>query len=267
MTSKKSFNLAEAALQIARDEYPDLEPQKYLNLLDSFASEVRSRLTSQVKEDQIIQELNHYLFDELGLAGNVEDYYDPRNSFLNDVLDRKLGVPILLSIIYIEVGKQLGLSISGVNFPGHFLVRAQVGENFHIIDPFSKGVAMEHSELDDLLISIFGDDAPTIEQEPLLLRTASDADILVRILSNLKGIYLHHGDIPRLLTVMDRIISIAPDSPIELRDRGKIYEEVGYNRQALSDYRRYLELVPDAHDGDTIRLAISKLQNMAEYLH
>jgi regulator of sirC expression with transglutaminase-like and TPR domain len=264
----KDFSKFEkSVLQIAKNQYPDLNERKYLNRLDRFAQDIQTRLAPHASKHQTVLALNNYLFSEQGFTGNTEDYYDPRNSFLNDVLDRKLGIPILLAIIYMEVGRRLGLAVSGISFPGHFLVKVSIDNEDLIIDPYNHGKELDQDELNARLKTLFGKDAPTIEEEPVLLRSATDTEILVRVLRNLKNIYIKQGDVEKALVVFDQILALEPDSTMELRERGKIYEELEYSTQAIKDYERYLELEPDADDADEIETAIFFLQDKHVSLH
>jgi regulator of sirC expression with transglutaminase-like and TPR domain len=141
-------SLAEAALSVSTDEYPELDVSGYLSRLDAYADVIRSRLPNAASAKQIIDAINRYLFKDLGYRGNIDDYYDPRNSYLNDVMDRRLGIPITLSLIFIEIAKRLGLKTQGVSFPGHFLVKCHLDKKgFLIIDPFVGGKILPRKEL------------------------------------------------------------------------------------------------------------------------
>lgn len=260
-------SLADRALEIAVDEYPDLKAHLYASLLDKYVSEIRSLLHVKPSTVQVVKAINHYLFYEQGFAGNEENYYDPRNSYLNEVMDRKLGMPVALGIIYMEIGRRLGLSISGINFPGHFLVRIAEGGCEMIIDPYDGGILLAHEDLNERLKAIYGQNAPTVQENPDMLKEANDTEILVRILIHLKNVYSSSGNIYKLLTVMDRIIDLDPDSPHELLDRAMVYEELDYARQAVLDYQRYLELSPDAEDVDEVVSVIKDLEQKVGYLH
>lgn len=262
-----SPGLAEKALEICQDEYPDLQLHLYSSVLQKFVEEVRSYLDAQPSTVQVVKAINHYLFYEQGFSGNEENYYDPRNSYLNEVLDRKLGMPVALGIIYIDIGRRLGLNISGINFPGHFLVQVSEGGCEMILDPYEGGILLTHEDLNERLRAIYGQNAPTIQDNPDMLNVANDTEILIRVLIHLKNIYSSSGNIYKLLTVMDRIIELDPDSPHELLDRAMIYEELDYARQAVLDYQRYLELAPDAEDADEVISVIKDLEQKVGYLH
>jgi len=265
--SNTRSNLAEAALRISAEEYPGLAVQAYLDRLNAFAEEVRSRLGNDCAPARIVQVLNSYLFQELGFAGDTADFYDPRNSFLNDVLDRRRGIPITLSLVYIEVGRRVGLDVVGISFPGHFLVKYRDGEFEVVLDPYAGGVMLTHEELSVRLQRLYGHRAPEIGRAPWLLEAATNEEILVRMLRNLKGVYLYRNELRKALRVVDRILAFQPDLSTEIRDRGKIYQKLECSQAALADFRRYLQLNKDAEDAAAVRSAIIDLESSARYLH
>jgi len=262
---EEDMGLAEAALLIAQDEYPDLDISAYLQRLDDLSRDVRARLSPEALSENIIAAMNHILFQEEGFAGNAEHYYDRRNSFLNDVLDRKLGIPITLSIVYMEVGRRLGLSLEGVSFPGHFLVKLELERGRIVLDPYLGGISLSEQELRNRLHQAYGDqlDAP-MER---LLAGAGKRHILTRLLHNLKAIYLRKEEYTKVLPVIDRILLIRPDLPEELRDRGLIYERLECAQSALEDYQRYIELEPNAPDARDIRSRLINLRKITPALH
>lgn len=263
----EEINLAEAALVIAADEYRDLEIGAYLEGLEEMAAVLRRRLRQDIGTSESILVLNHYLFRELGFAGNAAEYYDPRNSFLNDVLDRRLGIPITLSVVYLEVGRRIGLALQGVSFPGHFLVKCVVRDGAIVLDPYTKGVSLG---LDDLLhrlrVSHKGLN-PEPEMVRNMLAAATNREILVRMLRNLKGIYLRQGEPAKALAAVDRILTLAPQDAEEYRDRGRIYLDLECFRAALADFRNYLALKPQAEDAETIGKKIGELRQVAARLN
>ena len=197
---EEEMSLAEAALLIAQDEYPNLDINAYLQRLDDLSRDVSARLSPGAPPENIIAAMNNLLFQEEGFAGNEKNYYDPRNSFLNDVLDRRLGLPITLSIVYIEVGQRLGLSLKGVSFPGHFLVKLKLEQGRVVLDPYSGGVSLSEQELRNRLHQSYGDqlDVPLDR----LLASAGKKHILTRLLHNLKAIYLHTEEFTKTLFVI-----------------------------------------------------------------
>jgi regulator of sirC expression with transglutaminase-like and TPR domain len=253
------LDLAEAALLIAQEEQPQLDITIYLRRLDEVAAAARARLPQVPEPTDIIHGLNVQLFQEEGFAGNESEYYDPRNSFLNEVLDRKRGIPITLSVIYLEVGRRLGLPLVGVGFPGHFLVKYSGANGELVLDPFAGGATLTLDELAQKLRRMYGDANPFLGQIPQLLAPASKKDILVRMLRNLKGIYLQQNDFPRALAAIDRILLVAPDLALEVRDRGAVHQRLGHLQAALQDFRRYLEMVPEAEDAEAVRTVMSRM--------
>ncbi len=256
---EEELDLAEAALLIAQEEHPELDVAAYLRRLDGLAAAVRARLPEAPEPTDIIHSLNIQLFGEEGLAGNESEYYDPRNSFLNEVLDRKRGIPITLSVIYLEVGRRLGLPLAGVGFPGHFLVKYSGADGELVLDPFAGGVTLSREELAQKLRRMYGDANPFLAQIPQLLAPASKKEILLRMLHNLKGIYLQQNDFTRALAAIDRILLVTPDLAMEVRDRGAVHQRLGHLQAALQDFRRYLQMVPNAEDAETVRTLISRM--------
>jgi len=264
---EQDLNLAEAALLIAMDEYPGLDVEAYLRQLDELASGVQRMLPAQAGLEDTLVTLNQYLFVEQGFSGDTEDYDDPRNSFLNEVLDRKRGIPITLSIIYMEVGRRLGLPLKGVSFPGHFLVKFSTREGEVVLDPFSGGSLMSKEDLEQMLEETYG--AADAINAPLerLLSAAGKKEILVRMLRNLKGTYLRRERFDKALTVVDRILLLQPDQPDEIRDRGRIYEHLECFRAALENYQSYLMLRPGAGDAPDAHQRIAELRQIVAYLN
>lgn len=264
--SEYDLNLAEAALLIASDEYPELDVSAYLRRLDELAASVRRELSDRPGLEETIVALNRVLFTEQGFSGNTDDYYDPRNSFLNDVLDRRLGIPITLSIVYMEIGQRLGLSFEGVSFPGHFLVKHPTDEGDLVLDPFSGGVPLDEDDLMELLEKVFGHPAAASTPVAPLLNAAGKKEILVRVLRNLKAIYLHRQQLDKALHTVDRILLIAPDLPEEVHDRGKLYDQLECFRPALDDYRRFLVLQPQSDSAQTVRVRVTELQRLIAHI-
>jgi len=260
--SEQELNLAEAALLIARDEYPALDVEAYLRQIDELATGVQQRLPAQAGLEDTLIALNQFLFVEQGFSGDMDNYDDPRNSFLNEVLDRKRGIPITLSILYMEVGRRLGLPLKGVSFPGHFLVKFTTREGEVVLDPFSGGCLMSKEDLEQMLEDTFG--AAEAAYAPLerLLTAANKKEILVRMLRNLKGAYLRRERYDKALTVVDRILLIQPDQPDEVRDRGRIYEHLECFRAALENYQSYLAQRPGAGDAPDVHKRIAELKQI-----
>ncbi|MGA0025613.1 MAG: SirB1 family protein [Burkholderiales bacterium] len=256
----EDVSLAEGALWIAAGEYPGLAVDDYLARLHEMATRLRGRLRADVATAEKLMALNHYLFDELGFSGNGENYYDPRNSFLNDVLERRLGIPITLGVIYIEIGRRIGIGLHGVSFPGHFLVKCALRDGIVILDPYSNGVSLGVDELQQRLRAAGG--AGEVDDALLgqLLGAASNKEVLARMLRNLKGIYLRQDDWLRALSSSERLIALLPDEAgEEYRDRGGIYLKLECFRAAMGDFHTYLKQCPGAADVEDIRARIAEL--------
>ncbi|MBI3892481.1 MAG: tetratricopeptide repeat protein [Candidatus Wallbacteria bacterium] len=264
---EEEIDLAEASLLIARMEYPGLDVRSYLARLDGMADAIRARLPRGSRAGRITREMNRYLFEECGLRGNEQDYYNPCNSFLNDVLDRKLGIPITLAIVYMEIGRRLGVRLDGISFPGHFLVKLRQADGDWILDPFHQGAVLDEDTLQKQVDEALTPGLVPEEQSQKWLVTADKREILARLLRNLKAIYLHGGDVERALNAVDRILLVTPDAPGELRDRGLLYDKMQHRRAALADYARYLELVPDAEDAAEIRERVAVLRETIETIN
>ncbi len=245
-----TIDLAEAALLIAKEEYPDLEVARYLSRLDAMAAEVRDRVGNGPDAHQLIASLGDYLFKEQGFRGNTSDYYDPRNSFLNDVLDRRMGIPITLSTVYMEVGRRLGASLHGVGMPGHFLVKYVGPGEEVVIDPFNGGAIVSPSDCQRLLDRISGG---KLAFEPRFLSSLGARKILARMLSNLKMIYFNSQAYAKALSVVDRLLILDPRAATEVRDRGLLYCQLNRYPEAMADLERYLTLAPAAEDAEAIR--------------
>ena len=246
------IDLAEAALLCAQDTYPDLDIRSELDSLESLAAKLRNRLPADFSVTHRLVALNNYLFRELGFSGNMDEYYDPRNSFLNDVLARKTGIPITLSILYLEVGQRLGLKLKGVSFPGHFLVKVRVTGGELVLDPYAGGRSLSEEELRERLAQFT--DKDTAKELPLedFLETASPRQILARLLRNLKAIYLEAKDFDKALGVMNRLVILLPDVPEERRDRGLVFARLECPRAAQEDLSHYATERPQADDTEQI---------------
>jgi regulator of sirC expression with transglutaminase-like and TPR domain len=242
-------DLAEAALVVAAEEYEGLDVSAYLERLDALAARAAQRLTGCSSIVESATAINRFLFAEEGFAGNRDDYYDPRNSYLNDVLDRRSGIPITLSLVYLAVARRLGCDVRGVGFPGHFLVK-WVGANQLIVDPFAAAV-LSRADCQDRLAAALGEG---VDLDPTIhLRSAAPLEILVRLLGNLKQIHSAARDWPRALACCDRILLLAPHAPLELRDRAAVHERLGWSAAALADLEALLELVPDGEAASALR--------------
>ena len=257
-----AIDLGHASLLIAREEYPDLDVGVYLARLDDMAASIRGRMKRAEGATSQIAHLNRLLFEELGFRGNREEYDDPRNSFLNDVLDRRIGIPITLSTIYLEVGRRIGCPLAGVAFPGHFLVRYNGTERLPdlLIDPFNRGQLLTEDECRARITEMY---KGQLEYRPEFLRRAQNREILERMINNLKWIYQQQRDFHMALKVQQLLLCAAPDRPEEIRDRGLIHYRLALLSEAAADLDRYLTLAPEAPDAAQIRERLDELKRLA----
>jgi regulator of sirC expression with transglutaminase-like and TPR domain len=253
------INLARAALYIAQEEYPYLDVASYLTQLDTMAAALRRRLPTQSYPLKIIAAVNQYLFEELEFRGNQADYYNPCNSFLNDVLTRRLGIPISLSLIYLELAGRVGFPMAGVGMPGHFLLRPTLEDMAIFVDPFHRGEILFEQDCRDRCRQLFGE---AIQLRPLHLQPISPQAWIVRMLANLKMIYLQQRQMDKTLAAIDRILLICPEAVSEWRDRGLIYYQQGDLKRAHGDLQRYLQNHPEATDGFEIRQVIDQIERL-----
>ncbi len=246
--------LLRAALLIARDEYPDLDLDAYESRIGELLQQLQPLRDAEPLE--CVRAINKLLFDDQGFSGNLADYYDPRNSYINDVFDRRLGIPISLAVVYIELAQRLGLPAEGVSFPGHFLVRLDVADGIVVLDPFNKGRSLGADELRLRARSHLGDTPLDDDQLFDILQPAGTRDILSRMLRNLKAVYADREDWDKALRCSDRLVSLNPDLPEERRDRGLLYLQIGYGSGALVDLNHYLNALPQAEDAESIHQAM-----------
>ena len=262
--AETDIDLGKAALTIATSDYPDLDINAYLSRIDGLATAVAARLGAEAGVYRSIAALNFVLFEQQAFRGNREHYFDPRNSFLNEVLDRKTGIPISLSILYIEVAHRIGLSLQGVGFPGHFLVKYPGDNEEIVVDPFNRGEILSQQNLETMLYRLYGG---KIVFEPHLLDAISKKQILRRMLNNLKIIYLRQNDLIKGLSIVDRLMVLDPASGEDIRDRGLIYLQLECFKQALEDLESYLRLAPHAEDAPAIRQQVTVLTRQVAQIH
>ena len=260
--SDECVDVAVGAALLARDAYANLDVERLLARFDELAEPLAKRgppaLASLAPERQA-KAISTYLYEEVGFRGNEQDYYDPKNSLLPDVLDRRLGIPITLALVYCEVARRAGVRARGVSFPGHFLVRVDaVGHEDAplAVDPFFGGRRLDEPGLQKLLERASPSQKLVVEEH---LAPASPKTMLVRMLINLKWIYATRGDFARALLALDRIICLTPDSVPALRERGLLAVRLGAVEAARADLSRLLELVPQAPDASTIRKQLEEL--------
>ncbi|HKP86555.1 MAG TPA: tetratricopeptide repeat protein [Blastocatellia bacterium] len=257
------INLAEAALLIAAEEYPRLDITVYLEKLDIIGDIARERASRAIDVSDTISALNATLFEQLGFRGNRESYYDPRNSFLNEVIDRRMGIPITLTVVYMEVARRIGLRIEGVGLPGHFIAKhaSEGGDIF--IDPFNGGRLIGERGCAEILSEMSNG---KLKLKPDHLAAVTNKQILTRILGNLLGIY-SSSDYRRALAVIERLLIIHPDSPNHVRDRGLLLAATGDASKAIEELQRYLALAPNAPDADTVREQIKSIRQTVARLN
>ena len=242
-----NYNLIEKCLKLAEIlEYHDLDIAKYVERINEIGNSIRMKISGVKNPTYLISILNEYLFDELGFCGAEEDYYDPGNSFLNTVLDKKTGIPITLSIIYAEVAKNIGLDLKIVGFPGHVIVKYK---NEIILDPFYRGRLLTIENLEEILDRNFGDG---VEFVPEYLNEATTEQLLTRLLRNLKNAYTQSYAYDSAMKCIDMILGMQPESPEEIRDKGILEERLLRYDKALPLLNKYLELQPEADDADFI---------------
>jgi regulator of sirC expression with transglutaminase-like and TPR domain len=257
--------LAEAALAVAEEEYPGLDAGGYLAQLDRLGERVGQRLGPSPPPRAVLDAMKVVLFREEGFRGNEADYYDPRNSYLNEVLDRRLGIPITLSILYVEVARRVGLELLGVGFPGHFLVKSPaVGATPDLfIDPFNGGDVLAATEC----VARFQAVLKGRDFDPSFLDPVDTRHILIRMLHNLKKIYVERGDDVRALWVIDRLLLVLPGNLEERRDRGLLSARLGGTRAAVKDLEAYLEGAPLASDAKEVAALLKDLKGRTSWLN
>jgi regulator of sirC expression with transglutaminase-like and TPR domain len=257
------IDLARAALAIARWEYPALEVDAYVERLDGLARGVDGPRRSTDPLGRL-HRLREYLFVEQGFAGNREEPYDPRNSFLNDVLDRRKGIPITLSLVLMEVGKRLGLAVEGIGLPGHFIAGARFGDSQILLDPFNAGALLTPEACEELVGRALGRQV-TLKPEHYV--PVSRRRLLARMLANLKGIYWQREAWDRVVGVIDRLLVLDPKAAVEWRDRGVAWTKLGEIRRGLVDWERYLTEFPNAADHEAVKGHLRKARQKLAQLN
>jgi len=247
------------ALLIAHDEYPGLDAGVYDAMAGAHAEALRTQVDAIAHPALKIQAINHHLFEELGYAGDHDQYYDPRNSYLNEVFERRRGNPVSLAMVQMEVARRLDVPLDGVSFPGHFLVRLPVDDGVLVMDPFNRGRPLDVDELRQRARPHLGGDAPDDEALSQILNPASHRAILVRVLRNLHGVYGDAGDWERATRCADRVLKLSPGDPDALRDRGLGYVHIGHASAARADLVRYLQRNPRARDAMAVRARLVEL--------
>jgi regulator of sirC expression with transglutaminase-like and TPR domain len=255
----EDIDLIRAVLVIARTEYPSLEIEAYAARIEKLACQVAG-LVPDLDPQRVLPALNQVLFEEMKLRGNRDDYYDPRNSFLNDVLDRGLGIPITLSIVYMEVARRIGLNLSGVGMPGHFLLKyiADDGKET-LIDCFNRGDVLSRQDCQSRLDEIYSGE---MKLRPEFLHPISRRQILTRMLNNLKTVYLSTRNFRKALAVSDLVLVIYPQSAEDVKQRALLRYSLGLQRLAAEDLDEYLKMSPHASDAEEIRQMSLSIRRM-----
>ncbi len=261
--SDEHFPLLEAAISLAQDEYPDLDIQQVLGDIDQLLARLKRRLPSDASALQKLRLLNQFFFHDLNFGGNINDYYDPDNSYLNAVLATRRGIPITLAVLWLELAGGLGLNARGVAFPGHFMVKVNLPRGQVVIDPFS-GQSLSREELAERLEPFRKRRSADEEFDTpigLFLQSAPPREIIGRMLRNLKEIHKTQEDWQRLIAVEDRLIVLQPDAWSEYRDRGLAWAVQGQAERAVPDLEKYLARAEDALDLDAVALRLAQLRH------
>lgn len=255
----EQIDLATASLSYAKAEYPDLDIHKYLYGLDAIAFEVESQLAGDRYPLKVIKAIDFELYDGLGFQGNSQDYYNPDNSFLNKVIERRTGIPITLSVIYLAVAKRLDFPMVGIGMPGHFLIRPDFEDAGIFVDAFNQGEILFPQDCQKRLSQIY---QQPVELNPDWLVPVSNKQILARMLNNLKFIYLHKQQIEKAISIVSGIIKLFPNHAEEIRDRGLLYYQTKRWQEAAVDLEYYLNIAPNNRDTDTIQLLLKKINQV-----
>ena len=251
------INLAKASLIYAKYQYPRLDIHDYLMTLDIIFQRIKDELGKEVYPLKVIKTINKYLFKELGFKGNKDNYYDPDNSYLNQVIDKKIGIPITLSVIYLEIAKRLDFPMVGIGMPGHFLIRPEFENVGIFVDVFNQGEILFKEDCELKLKEIY---QQPITLEEHFLTPVSNQQILGRMLTNLKYIYLNRQEYPKMLRIIELLLQLFPNHPLEIRDRGLLYYQLRQWEKATTDLQLYLSILPTAEDAPTIRQILQQMR-------
>jgi regulator of sirC expression with transglutaminase-like and TPR domain len=252
----EKISLAKACLYYAQTEYPNLDVFEYLNALDTMAEELEERIEGRRYPLKVLSLINQYLYQDLGFAGNTIDYYDPRNSYLNEVIERRLGIPITLAVVYLEIAQRIDFPMQGIGMPGHFLIRPNFEGVGIFVDPFKQGEILFEEDCQQLLNEVY--------QQPMVfesrfLEPVSNRQILARIMTNLKYIHISQQELNKALKDVQAILLLFPDTPKEIRDRGLLYYQLEDWQNASDDLTKYLSIFPDSSDAQVIRQLLDKI--------
>ena len=252
---EEDVDLARAALLIARIEAPDLALEPWLARLDALAE--RSGARHAANPPAALARLREFLFEEEKFRGNAEDYFDPLNSCLDQVIERRLGIPITLSLLTMEVGRRVGLSIEGVGLPGHFIVRARLGAQQVLFDPFHGGQVLSEADAADVVAQAMGQPVPLTDAH---FARVTKLQVITRMLANLKSIYVNREQWAKALIVIDRLLILDPGSAGQVRDRGTVLMKLGDFRAGAAEWERYLTRYPQAKDADKVRGQLRRIR-------
>jgi tetratricopeptide (TPR) repeat protein len=259
--------LARAALIVSRLTHSQISIQHYLDQLDQDAATIRARKPDDASRAWVISQLNHFLFEERGFRGNQEDYYDPRNSLLSEVIDRRIGIPISLSIVYLELGWRLGLPLEGIAFPGHFLVKCQMERGVVVLDPFHAGISLSEDVLRERLVQQ-GVTVRPDEEIKDWLQPAPKRAIISRLLRNLKKIYSDSGQLAEAIRILDFLVMVDPGVGRDLQDRGNLYRRLECWGAAVSDLEAAIASGGlEMHEAEQAHQALLELRSRPRLLH
>ncbi len=251
-----NFNLVEKSLKFAQLlEYPELDVDEYIKKIIIIGKSLKESVSDVKNPTYLISMLNEHLFENLGFSGDDNDYYNPKNNFLNEVIDKKIGLPITISILYVEIAKFIGLELKIVGFPGHVLVK--YNEEM-ILDPFYDGILLDVDDLQEILDRNFGDQ---IEFKPEFLDEVNSEQILLRMSRNLKNSYIQSFGYDKALRCVNMILAIQPESPDDIRDKGILEDRLLHSEVALKYLNKYLEINPNAEDVDFILELIKSIKS------
>lgn len=250
------IDLAKAALYLAQEEFPELEPMAYLNALDTMAVEIQERLPVERYPLRVLQVMNQYLFTDLGFVGSRENYYDPDNSYLNQVIDRRTGIPITLSLVYLALAQRIDFPMVGIGMPGHFLIRPDFADAGIYVDAFNQGEILFPVDCEARLSQIYGQ---PVQLQPEFLEPVGSRQFLARMLTNLKVIYVNQNQIDKALGAVERILLLFPEALSERRDRGLLYYQLDQWREARKDLEFYLAKMPSAPDEQVVRRLLERI--------
>jgi regulator of sirC expression with transglutaminase-like and TPR domain len=253
----KNIDLAKASLIYAKSQYLDLNIKKYLDNLNNWTKDIRQQLPTEKYPLKIIKLINQYLFEDLGFSGNTENYYDHRNSYLNEVIDRKTGIPITLAVVYLTIAQNLDFPMVGIGMPGHFLIRPDFEEAGLFVDVFNRGEILFPEDCEAKLSQIY---QQPVKLELHFLNPVSKRQILARMLTNLKFIYFNNQQLELALSMSNGIDLLFPDNPLEKRFRGLLAFRLGQMQLALADLKFYLAAMPEAEDFDSIQKLVDTLE-------